>query len=60
MDCIYIYKNIAGDNLNIKSKKAIAFCDMIADMLINKKLIPIVTELFIRDWKLNIYLAFIV
>ena len=58
MDCIYIYKNIA--DLNIKSKKAIAFCDMIADMLINKKLIPIVTELFIRDRKLNIYLAFIV
>ena len=56
----YIYKNIEGDNLNIKSKKAIVFCDMIVDMLINKKLIPIVTELFIKDRKLNIYLTFIV
>ena len=32
---------------------------MIADMLSNKKLNPIVTELFIRGRKLNIYLAFI-
>ena len=31
---------------------------MIADMLINKKLNPIVTELFIRDRKLNISLDF--
>ena len=32
---------------------------MIADMLSNKKLNPIVTELFIRGRKLNIYFAFI-
>ena len=32
---------------------------MIADMLSNKKLNPIVTELFIRDRKLNIFLVFI-
>ena len=32
---------------------------MIADMLSNKKLNPIVTELFIRGRKLNIYLVFI-
>ena len=32
---------------------------MIADMLSNKKLNPIVTELFIRDRKLNISLFFI-
>ena len=32
---------------------------MIADMLSNKKLNPIVTELFIGGRKLNIYLAFI-
>ena len=31
---------------------------MIADMLINKKLNPIVTEVFIRDRKLNISLDF--
>ena len=33
--------------------------DMIADMLSNKKLNPIVTELFIRGRKLNISLVFI-
>ena len=33
--------------------------DMIADMLNNKKLNPIVTELFIRGRKLNISLVFI-
>ena len=32
---------------------------MIADMLSNKKLHPIVTKLFIRGRKLNISLAFI-
>ena len=32
---------------------------MIADMLSNKKLNPIVTELFIRERKLNISLVFI-
>ena len=33
--------------------------DMIAGMLSNKKIYPIVTELFIREKKLNIYLVFI-
>ena len=32
---------------------------MIANMLNNKKLNPIVTELFIRGRRLNIYLVFI-
>ena len=32
---------------------------MIADMLNNKKLNPIVTELFIRSRKINIFLVFI-
>ena len=41
-----------------KSKKYYFF-DMIADMLNNKKLIPIIIELFIRDRKLKIYLLFI-
>ena len=35
------------------------FDDMIADMINNKKLNSIVTELFIRDIKLNISLVFI-
>ena len=36
-----------------KIKNIIVFDDMIADMLSNKKLNPIVTELFIRGRKLN-------
>ena len=32
---------------------------MIADMINNKKLNPVVTELFIRDRKLNISIFFI-
>ena len=35
------------------------FDDMIADMLSNKKLNPIVAKLFIREGKLNISLVFI-
>ena len=42
-----------------KRKILIVFDDMIADMLSNKKVNPIVTELFIRGRKLNISLAFI-
>ena len=42
-----------------KEKVLIVFDDMIADMINNKKLNPIVTELFIRGRKLNIYIAFI-
>ena len=34
--------------------------DVISDMLSNKKLNPIVTELFIRGRKLNVSLAFII
>ena len=38
----------------IKTKNLILFDDMIADMLNNKKLNPIVIELFITGRKLNI------
>ena len=54
-----IYENIEEYNPNKKQKTLIAFDDMIADMLINKKHNPMVTELLIRDRKLNIYLVFI-
>ena len=37
----------------------IDFDDMISDMLTNKKINPIVSQLFIRGRKLNISLAFI-
>ena len=40
-------------------KKLIVFDDMIGDMLSKKNFNPIVTELFIRCRKLNIYLIFI-
>ena len=54
-----IYKNIEEYNPNKKRKILFVFDNMIADMLSNKKLNPIVTELFIRGRKLNISLAFI-
>ena len=54
-----IYKNIEGYNPNKKRKILIVFDNMIADMLSNKKLNPIVTELFIRGRKLNTSPVFI-
>ena len=42
-----------------KSKVLIVFDHMIADMINNKKLNPVVTELFIRGRKLNISIVFI-
>ena len=53
-----IYKNIEEYNPNKKRKTLIVFDDMIADMLSNKKLNPVVTKLFIRGRKLNISLVF--
>ena len=54
-----IYKNIDDYNPDIENKALIVFDDMIADMINNKKLDSIVTELFIRGRKLNISLVFI-
>ena len=54
-----VYKNIEEYNLGKKRKVLIAFDDMIADMINNKKLNPVVTELFIRGRKLNIPIVFI-
>ena len=55
-----IYKNIEKYNPNKKRKKLIVFDDKIFDMLSNKKLNPIVTELFIRGRKLNMSLSFFI
>ena len=44
---------------NKKRKILIVFDDIFADMLSSKKLNSVVTELFIRGRKLNIYLALI-
>ena len=54
-----IYKNIEEYNPNKKYKILIVFDDMIAGMVSNKKLNPIVRELFIRGGKLNIFLVLI-
>ena len=54
-----VYKNIYEYNVDKESKILTVFDDMIADMINNKKLNSIVTELFIRGRKLNIFLAFI-
>ena len=54
-----VYKNIEDYNPIKKRKILIVFDDMIADMINNNKLNPIVTELFIRGRKLNISIVFI-
>ena len=54
-----VYKNIEEYNTDKERKILIVFNDMIADMINNKKLNSIVTELFIRCRKLNISLVFI-
>ena len=52
-----VYRNIDADK---ERKILIVFDDMVDDIINNKRLKPIVTELFIRDRKLNIPLVFIV
>ena len=54
-----VYKNIEDYNLNKKRKISIVSDDMITDMINNKKLNPIVIELFIRGRKRNISIVFI-
>ena len=54
-----IYKNIEECNPNKKQKILIVLDDVIPDILSNRKLNPIVNELFIRERKLNISLVFI-
>ena len=54
-----VYKNIEEYNADKERKILIVFDDMIADMINNKKLNSVVTELFIRGRKLNISLVFV-
>ena len=58
-DMYDVYKNINYYNTDKENKILIVFDDMIADMIHNKKLNSIVTELFFRGRKLNISLVFI-
>ena len=54
-----VYKNIDEYNADKERKILIVSDDMIADMINNKKLDSIVTELFISNKKLKISLVFI-
>ena len=54
-----VYENLEDYNPTEKRRVLIVFNDMIADMKSNKKLSPIVTDLFLRGRKLNISLVFI-
>ena len=54
-----VYKNIDEYNIDNDRKILIVFDDMIADMINNKKLNSVATELFIRGRKLDISLVFI-
>ena len=54
-----INKNMEEYNSNKKRKILIFFGDMFADILSNKRLNPIITELFFRGRKLKISLVFI-
>ena len=58
-DMLDAYKNIEDYNPDKKRKVLIVFDDIMADMINNKKLNPVVTELFIRGRKLNISIVFI-
>ena len=55
-----VYKNIEEYNVDKELKILIVFDDMIVDMINNKKLHSIVTELFIRGRKLNTSLVSII
>ena len=54
-----VYKNIEDYKPRKKHKIFIVFDDMIVDMINNKKLNPVATELFIRGRKLNVSIVFI-
>ena len=54
-----VYRNINHCNPDKQNNILVVFDDMIADMIQNKKLNSIVTELFIRGRKLNVSLVFI-
>ena len=54
-----VYKNIDKYKTDKEQKILIVFDDMIAEIINDKKLNSIATELFIRGTKLNISLVFI-
>ena len=54
-----VYENLEDHNPTKNGRVLIVFGNMIADMVANKKLSPIVTELFLRGRKLNISLFYL-
>ena len=59
MICKMFIKILKNKNKINKHKILIVFDDMVADMIVNKNLNPIITELFIRNRKLNISIVFV-
>ena len=61
MMCKMFKKKKKKEEYNIAKRRKILIVsdDMIADLINNKKLISVVTKMFIRDRKLNISIAFI-
>ena len=55
-----IYEKIEQYHLSEERKILIRFDDIIANLFNNKTLPPKVTELFIRDRELNVFLVFII
>ena len=58
-DMQHVYENIEEYNISKKRKISKAFDDIIANMINDKKLNLVVTELFIRGRKLSISIIFI-
>ena len=55
----HVSKSIDEYNPGKKRKILIVFDDIIAGVTSNKKLHPVITELFIRGWEINISLVFV-
>ena len=53
------YKNIEEYTPNTMPKMLLVFDDVIADMIFNQNVNPVVSKIYIRGRKLNIYFAFI-
>ena len=54
-----VYGNIAEYNIDEKCKTLIVLDDMVSDLIGKEKLNQIVTELFIKGRKLNVFVSFI-
>ena len=55
-----VYKNVDEYNADKEHKILIVFDDTVANRINNKKLNSVITDLFFRGRKINIYLVFII